>query len=66
MTAAPVTHKVIGKSDPDKAAMIAVLLHLGLWDSMTVEERNAACECGEIWDTPAGNAFMQIVRRYQP
>lgn len=51
--------KVIGKSTGiDRAAMMTVLLVLHLWDAMTPDERHAAVERGEIWDTPPGRALM--------
>jgi len=58
--------KIIGKTHPDKAAMITVLLTLHLWDAMSPDEREAAVERGEVWDTPAGNALMATWRCYNP
>jgi len=53
--------RIIGKTPPDRAAMIACLLSLNLWDSMSTDERYAAVEKGEIWDTKSGRLFMQVV-----
>ena len=52
--------KVIGKTTPNKAAMMEVLLSLHLWDAMSPDERYAAIERGEIWDTIPGRQLMQV------
>lgn len=54
--------RIIGRSTPDRPAMTLLLERLGLGDQMTPEERDAALERGEIWDTDAGRAFMRVIR----
>lgn len=58
--------KILAKSKPDKASSISVLLMLGLWDAMSISEREAFCDRGEVLDTPCGRQLFAVIRRLQP
>jgi len=45
-----------------KAALIAVALGSGLWDSLSIDDRRRWCESGEIADTDGGRLFFQYLR----
>lgn len=59
-------HKaVIAKArDHDKATAIAILLSLGIWDSTPMDEREAWCERGEVYDTRTGRMLFSLLEAH--
>ena len=56
--------KVLAQAKPhDSASMTAVILSLGLWDAMSIEERRRAIQNGEVLDTPSGRILFKLIRR---
>ncbi len=47
---------------PDKATCIYIAISLHIWDAMSIAEREAWCERGEVFDTPAGNVLARAIR----
>jgi len=45
----------------DKATAITVLLSLGLWDQLSIADREAWCERSEIMDTPGGRLLFNAL-----
>lgn len=50
-------------ANPDKATLIATLLSLGLWDFVSIADREAWCERAEIMDTPGGRRLFDALKR---
>ena len=52
--------EIIYRIRSDEPQLVAfALMALRLWDAFSPAERDAACERGEVWDTPEGQAFKR-------
>jgi len=56
--------RVLAKGqNADKAVLIASLLSLGIWDFLSIVDREAWCERAEVLDTPGGNVLFRSLQR---
>lgn len=56
---------VLATVNGDKATRIAVLLSLGVWDSLPPADRRDFCETGVVLDTPGGRRLFKILKATQ-
>jgi len=47
----------------NKATLISALLSLGLWDSLSIVDREAWCERAEVLDTAGGRQLFETLQR---
>jgi len=56
--------KVLARgANPDQATLMAVLYSLGLWDFLTIQDREAWINRAEILDTTGGRLLFDAIKR---